>query len=289
MRLCPACAFAHADSGWLCKNCGLAPPTADGITLLAPEIAGGDGSDATYEHEALAAAERVHFWFRARARLIAWSINRHFPQAASLLDVGCGSGGVLAELQTYCPQLTLTGAEVLLAALRYARARIPDVELLQVDVRRLPFEREFDVFCAFDVLEHLDDDERMLGEMAKAVRPGGGLVVTVPQHPQLWSRVDDYSRHRRRYRRSELVARVQRAGFAVQRVTSFVALMLPAMMLSRIRDRRQERPFDPRAELHIGAVANAIATLLSDVERYAIQLGVSWPAGGSLLLVAVKR
>jgi hypothetical protein len=82
---------------------------------------------------------------------------------------------------------------------------------------------------------------------------------------------------------------VQRAGFAVQRVTSFVALMLPAMMLSRIRDRRQERPFDPRAELHIGAVANAIATLLSDVERYAIQLGVSWPAGGSLLLVAVKR
>lgn len=288
MRLCPACAFAYAESGWRCRNCGLTPPTADGITLLAPEIARGDGSDATYEHEALAAAERVHFWFRARARLIAWSINRHFPQAANLLDVGCGSGGVLAELRSHCPQLRLTGAEVLLEALRYARRRMPEVELLQVDVRRLPFQQEFDVVCAFDVLEHLDDDEQMLREMARTVRPGGGLVVTVPQHPQLWSRVDDYSRHRRRYRRSELVGRVERAGFAVRRVTSFVTLMLPAMMLSRVRDRRQESPFDPRAELQIGSVTNAVATLLSDVERYAIRMGVSWPAGGSLLLVAVK-
>jgi len=198
MRLCPACGTAHADSGWRCASCGLTPTTADGITLLAPEITGGDGSDATYEHEALAVAEDAHFWFRARGRLIAWSINRHFPQATTLLDVGCGSGGVLAELQRRCPQLTLTGAEVLLEPLRYARRRMPDVELLQVDVRGLPFAREFDVVCAFDVLEHLDDDEHMLREMGNTVRPGGGLVVTVPQHPRLWSRVDDFSRHRRR-------------------------------------------------------------------------------------------
>ena len=60
------------------------------------------------------------------------------------------------------------------------------------------------------------------------------------------------------------------------------------MMLSRIRDRGQERPFDPRAELQIGSFTNSVATLVTDVERYAIQAGVSWPAGGSLLLLAVK-
>jgi SAM-dependent methyltransferase len=268
--------------------CGFAPATADGIPLLAADIARGDGTDATYEHDALAAAQRAHFWFRARARLIAWTINRHFPEATSLLDVGCGTGSVLAELQARCPRLTLTGAEVLLEALRHARRQLPDVEVLQLDVRRLPFAREFDVVCAFDVLEHLDDDGQMLNEMGRTVRQGGGLVVTVPQHPQLWSRVDDFSRHRRRYRRRELVARVQGAGFSVQRVTSFTTLMLPAMIWSRLRDRQRHTAFDPRAELQIGSVSNTIAASLTDVERWAIQAGISWPAGGSLLLVAVK-
>ena len=105
---------------------------------------------------------------------------------------------------------------------------MPDAELLEVDARRLPFEAEFDVVGAFDVLEHIEEDERALIEMHAALRPGGGLVVTVPQHPALWSAVDEYSRHVRRYRRSELLTKLRDSGFEVIHWTSFVSLLLPA-------------------------------------------------------------
>ncbi len=288
MKICPACASAHDASGWVCPICHVAPPVEDGIPLLAPAIKSGDGTDATYSLEALAAAEQKHFWFRNRAELVAWAIREHFPAARSLLDVGCGTGGILASLGTTCANVALTGGDALLDALRYARARVRDVELLQLDIRSLPFERHFDLISAFDVLEHLDDDQHVLQEMRKAVRDGGGLLVTVPQHPELWSRVDDFSRHRRRYRRRELIDRVQRAGFSVRLVTSFTTMMLPAMALSRLLDGRRVTPFDPVAELNVGAAVNAVGSILCAVERTAISHGISWPAGGSLLLLATK-
>ena len=57
---------------------------------------------------------------------------------------------------------------------------------------------------AFDVLEHIADDELVLSQMHQAVRKGGGIILTVPQHSFLWSEIDEYSRHVRRYSVSEL-------------------------------------------------------------------------------------
>ena len=74
-----------------------------------------------------------------------------------------------------------------------AVSRVPDVQLYQLDGRRLPFEEEFDVVGAFDVLEHVDDDGLVLAQMHQATKPGGGIIVSVPQHPWLWSAVDEFS------------------------------------------------------------------------------------------------
>lgn len=289
MRLCPTCESSltgPTNADWLCTTCGFRPASDEGVLLLAPEAVPGEATETPYEWQALTEAERRHFWFRTRARLIAWAIDRHFARATSLLDVGCGAGSILAHLSAVCPRLELTGAEVRLDALRHARTRVRGVELLQLDIRKLPFMQHFDVVCAFDVLEHLDDDLAALRELAKAVRVGGGLIVTVPQHPRLWSRVDEFSGHRRRYRRRELVARVRRAGFSIRRVTSFATLVMPGLLWSRARDRRRRAAFDPTAELRIAPAPNAAAQLLSNIELLTIRAGLSWPAGGSLLVVA---
>jgi len=73
-----------------------------------------------------------------------------------------------------------------------------------MDVRRIPFREEFDVIGAFDVLEHVKEDEEVLLQMYQATRKRGGILVTVPHHPFLWSPVDDYARHVRRYKTLEL-------------------------------------------------------------------------------------
>src|SRR5262249_38474167 len=216
---------------------------------------------------------------------IAWAIARYFPHCTSLLDVGCGSGGVLAALRARFPQLRVEAGDALREALDCARRRLPDVSFVQIDVGRLPYDGEFDVACAFDVIEHLDDDEHALGEMHRACRVGGGVIITVPQHPFLWSAVDDYSRHRRRYSRRELVGKLRRAGFTVERATSFLTLLLPALVAARWQ-KRDAASLDPGAELRIGSALNSVLDAVCRVEASAIAAGLSLPAGGSLLVVA---
>jgi SAM-dependent methyltransferase len=237
--------------------------------------------------EALAEAEPHSFWFRARNRLIVSTLRRHFPEARSLLELGCGTGYVLEALHAAFPALRLVGSELYEEGLAVARRRLPDVELVRLDARELPYRDEFDVVGAFDVLEHLDEDEVVLEQAFAAVRPAGGVLLLVPQHPRLWSAMDDVAHHVRRYTRSELVGKVRRAGFEVERATSFVSSLLPAMAASRAARRLLRRPYDPVAELRPGPL-NGVFERILDGERRLIERGVSLPAGGSLLVVGRK-
>jgi SAM-dependent methyltransferase len=175
------------------------------------------------------------------------------------------------------------------AGLEVASACGTRAELIQGDALHLPYAAEFDVVGAFDVIEHIEDDERVLQQMASAVAPGGGVIITVPQHPFLWSPFDDYSHHCRRYTRRELVRHLLVAGLNVMRVTSFVSLLLPAMLLSRVKlSRGQHGSTDPAEEFRISPLANKVAAAVMHAERVLIRGGMSLPVGGSLLAVATR-
>jgi SAM-dependent methyltransferase len=285
VKRCLACGERFASDGWRCPACGNAPPF-DGVVTFAPELAIGGGLSPE-SFEMLPEVEERSFWFRSRNQLIAWAIRTYFPAARSLLEVGCGTGFVLAGLGRAFPELQLSGSEISPAGLTVARSRVPCAELFQMDARRVPFDSEFDVIGAFDVLEHIAEDEVVLTEIRRAVRPGGGVVVTVPQHPFLWSEADEFSRHERRYTRRELVSKVEQAGLHVRRVTSFVTLLLPAMWLSRAWSRRSES-FDPGREYRSSARVDRALERVMAVERSAIKRGFDLPVGGSLLVVATR-
>jgi SAM-dependent methyltransferase len=253
-------------------------------------LAGGSGTEG-FEPEyfaQLARVEQEHFWFRSRARLIVWALRRYFPEARSYLEVGCGTGQLLAELQAAWPGLALSGGEVFEEGLRYAAKRAPGATLLQMDVRRIPFEEAFDILGAYDVLEHVDDDTTVLSAMFRALKPSGGLLLTVPQHPVLWGPSDEYARHKRRYTRSELISKVARSGFEIIRTTSFVSVLFPGMIVSRLLPRRRGTTYDPFREFRISGYLNRMLGWVSDIERMLIHFGVSFPYGGSLMLIARK-
>jgi len=237
-------------------------------------------------HAELARLEAGNFWFRARNRLIAWAVRRYFPEAKTLLEIGCGTGYVLSALAAALPGAQLSASEVHADALSYAADRVPGATLFQMDARALPFESEFDVVGAFDVIEHIDVDTEVLREMHRAAAPGGGVLITVPQHPFLWSAFDVHSHHVRRYTAAELRDKVTAAGFDIVRMTSFVSLLLPLMLASRLIKRTSPENHDPLAELRVSGWRNAALEAVMAAERGLIRLGASFPAGGSLLLVA---
>lgn len=236
----------------------------------------------------LAEIEPGQYWFESRNALIVWAIGRYFPHATSLLEVGCGTGFVLQGVRRAYPSMALTASDAMEGGLEIARRRVPDASFRQEDAQDLDSTDRFDVVCAFDVLEHIVDDERVLRRLHAAAAPGGGLMITVPQHPSLWSRADEFGHHVRRYRRRELVEKIEKAGFELLRVTSFVVVLLPLLAVSRLLERRSTGPLTEREAKPAAAVNKALSALLA-LERQSIRLGASWPAGGSLLAVARRR
>jgi SAM-dependent methyltransferase len=285
MKLCSECSELVDEHGRQCSFCLHRTKKLDGHWAFAPELAEqNEGFEADY-FSRLAQLEAGNFWFRSRNRLVIWALQRYFPKAQSFMEIGCGTGFVLSGVQKALPELALCGSEIFAAGLSFAAERLPGVELFQMDARRIPFREEFDVVGAFDVLEHIKEDEEVLAQMYQATRRGGGILITVPHHPFLWSASDDFARHARRYKTRELSDKVRKAGFEILRITSFVSFLLPLLAVSRLKQRLSSEPFDPTSEFNINSSVNTALEKILDAERSLIRAGLSLPAGGSLLLV----
>jgi len=260
----------------------------DGALAFAPELA---RENAGYDPERFCQMPDIddeHFLRRARNRLFSWALSRYFPGSSRFLEIGSGIGVVLKALRADNPTLELWGSEIYASGLDVIRQNVSDAHVFQADACRLPFDAEFDAIGAFDVLEHIEDDREVLRQLYRALVPGGGLLLSVPQHPFLWSQRDEYVCHKRRYTRRELLDKIRDAGFETIRVTSFVSLVFPLMAWAALSSRRPRADYDPFSEFKIGPVRSGILTAAFDLERLLIKAGISFPFGGTLFVVAQK-
>ena len=84
-------------------------------------------------------------------------------------------------------------------------------------ISALPFpDRTFALVSALDIIEHVDDEDRALDELARVAAAGATLLISVPLHPERWTRFDQLVGHRRRYEPERLCAQLARHGFAIE-------------------------------------------------------------------------
>lgn len=288
MKICQACDGRFEAANFECPKCGHAPPSLpkplEGIPSFAPGLAlTNDSFDPDY-FPVLAEAQDRHFWMRQRTALVLWTFDNFFPGARHVLELGCGGGGMLRAIHAHRSDITLDGADLFASGLALAAEELPEgSRLMQVDAAALPFEAEYDIVSLFDVLEHTDDDSAVLTSSARALKPGGGLLLTVPQHAFLWSHLDEMAHHRRRYSSRGLKAKLRAAGFHIEAAISYQSLLLPVMYLARFTHRRTRRPSDV---LRLNRVLNGILKGICLVERAMIRSHIRLPFGDSLLIVA---
>lgn len=289
MKRCLYCQANHDAETWECPQCNKAPVTLQGKPSFAPDLAKQCSGFRPEYFATLASLEQQNFWFTARNRLILWAIQKHFADFDSCLEIGCGTGFVLSGIAQSFPGRRYAGSEVYSEGLSFAEKRLPrGTSLFQMDARKMPFDAEWSLIAACDVLEHIDDDEGALREIHRSLLPGGGLMLTVPQHQWMWSIQDEQACHVRRYSRGELLTKLRNAGFEIVGTSSFVSLLLPAMWLSRSTNRQAATPPDPMRELKLSNWLNTALGHVMSVERQLIQWGIDMPVGGSLLVCARK-
>jgi SAM-dependent methyltransferase len=140
-----------------------------------------------------------------------------------VLNAGAGAGSLTLKMAAL--GLRVTSVEASPDLCDWARAALRERGLegpnpvLRGDARRLELpDASFDAAVCAEVLEHLDDDRAALAELARVLRPGGLLLVTVPANPYRYDWTDRWAGHRRRYDAPVLEARMREAGFAEPRV-----------------------------------------------------------------------
>ena len=172
--------------------------------------------------------ERSHWWFAGRRAVILAALHRFVRPGSRILDFGCGAGGLTVEIaRTY----DVVGVDFSAPPLEVARGRGLSVQLLK-STDALP--TGFDAVCAFDVVEHVDDDTAELKRLAASVRPGGVVMVTVPAYPMLWGRMDEVAGHHRRYRLRGLDRVARAAGLTRLHASYFNMWLFPAIAAGRL-------------------------------------------------------
>lgn len=263
----------------------------EGVVCYAPELAFGNDNYSPEFFKRMYAAEEKNFWFRSRNRLIKYIVLKYKKRnQIDFLEIGCGTGFVLSGLSSV-PKIHLSGSEIFLEGLKYTKKRLPEIDLFQLDATKIPFTERFDMIGAFDVLEHISDDEKVMSEVLKALKIGGYFIISVPQHRFLWSYLDDMAFHKRRYTRGELREKLQTSGYKVEYITSFVFMLFPIMFVSRYLKKGKKREYtmdDNMAELELSPFLNKILTLFMRFDELLIKAGIRLPFGGSLIAVARK-
>lgn len=230
--------------------------------------------------------ERTHWWFVVRTRLVLETIARACScDRARVLEVGCGTGGLLSLLAERYPQAALAGVEPSAGAVAAALRRGCNVDAGMFD--RLPRDdSSVDLLLALDVLEHCADDIAAAHEAYRVLAPGAPWVLTVPALPSLWGPHDEANAHHRRYTRKTLSTVLKQAGFEIERVTYFNTLLLPVGYLSRW----VARLTGSRAALGVNtpvAPVNAVMRAIFSAELPILR-HTDMPIGMSLLAVVRK-
>lgn len=184
--------------------------------------------------------DRAHWWFVGRRAVVLAEMARRLAGAGlRMVEIGCGSGGMLEALDRFGSALGVESDPVL-----SGRARERDLGVVPGALPdNLPIEAScWDAVCLFDVLEHVDDEAASLRACRRLLAPGGRLFVTVPAYAWLWSRHDDLLGHRRRYTTGSLRRAAEAAGLVVERLTYFNMLLAIPIMMVRLARAALGRP-----------------------------------------------
>jgi SAM-dependent methyltransferase len=171
-------------------------------------------------HELLADNRRFYDLLWSGAHLIEAEHFNTWPLVQSLLPA---HGLQLEVAPGLRPRLPIKGTQfvdISAPALTALQARGADVVLSQVS--SLPFaDATFDLVCALDIIEHVDDEDAALSELSRVAASGATLIISTPLHPLRWNTFDDFVGHKRRYEPARLVEKLAQHHLTVERTAAF--------------------------------------------------------------------
>ena len=236
--------------------------------------------------------ESAHPWSVGRRDIVLRLLKRlGAAQSDSILEVGCGSGALVEELEAHGYD-SVVGLDMSPLAVSAAHSRGVD-SVVQGDATALEYEDDsFDIVIASDVLEHLMNERLALSEWNRVLKPSGQLVIFVPAFAFLWSQHDVENQHYRRYSRSMLESVLLQSEFTIDRIGYWNAWLFAPLtgvrMIRRVIGRKaQVEQKDEFVEM--SGIASAAFKTMFRLENAYLGAGGKFPLGVSVFAVARPR
>lgn len=232
--------------------------------------------------------EHEYWWHVGRRFILTRLIRTYaacFKNDLSIIDIGCGTGGNYEFLENFGNVL---GADNSAFAVKYCREKGKPVKF--VSGNPLPFpDGSYDLITLFDVLEHIEDDKKMLEECRRILKKGGKIVATVPAYKSLWSDHDEILGHYRRYSKKELLDKVESADFETIKVSYCITFMFPLIFVFRlIKNKFFKNNRTNSAYFLLPRIINNMFIAILRVESYLVDK-IGMPFGCSIVIVSEKK
>ncbi|MES2725845.1 MAG: class I SAM-dependent methyltransferase [Bacteroidota bacterium] len=236
--------------------------------------------------------ERSNWWFTARLEILKSHIQKLYPGRTDLniLNVGVATGATSVMLESFGKVKSIEYDEV---CFNFVKEKL-QIDIEQGSILELRFaDNTYDLVCAFDVIEHVEDDQLAVNEMARVCKPEGFVFVTVPAFMSLWSQHDVVNHHFRRYKTDELSKLFNKSG-QIQYLTYFNSwLFIPIWLVRSLSNKfpklfKRDGSGSDHSMFTLGFL-NTVLYYLFLSENTLLKRKVSFPFGVSALLSWKKK
>jgi SAM-dependent methyltransferase len=237
--------------------------------------------------------EREHWWFKARLEILRNVTNEltsEFEGKSKILNAGAATGATSIMLKKFGDVLSLEHDKDCAEFL----SKVLDEEVLNNSLTDLSLdEKSFDIVCAFDVIEHIDDHEKAVREINRVLKNGGYIFITVPAFNILWSHHDIINHHFRRYRLEELERILIKNGFQIKYSTYFNFFLFPPILILRLFSKLFTKKTSNEStgsdfEKFNSLIINKILYKLFLSESALLRLKIKMPFGVSAMIIGKK-
>ena len=240
--------------------------------------------------------ERSHWWFKARLEilesLLKSKILRSNTQKLKILNAGVATGATTTMLEKYGMVTSLEYDKNCCTFLEHELK----IEVVNASLTDLPFEDDsFDLVCAFDVIEHIEDDALAVKEIYRVLKKQGLVYLTVPAFHFLWSHHDVVNHHFRRYTLKGFLNLIFLENFEIVYKSYFnTFLFLPVFLARRIgkflkTNTDKESSGSDFEKFKANSLVNRFLFYLFKTEQLFLTKNINFPFGVSALIIGVKE
>ncbi|HBG26852.1 MAG: hypothetical protein A2Y10_07700 [Planctomycetes bacterium GWF2_41_51] len=245
----------------------------------------------SYLYDEIFKMEQKHWWFCAKRKIVLSLIKKYLPlnspeKDIKVYDLGCGCGMMLMDLSK-CGYNAL-GFESNNLALEYCRKRGVKAFNSEITQKIELNDNSADCVTLLDVLEHVEDEKKVLSEVFRILKPGGLLICTVPAYQWLWTRRDEFHHHKKRYNKNDIIKLFKSFSQCNVILASYINCFLFPIALC---ERFIRKKFSPSASGDLSLPKfgiNAILKNIFSLERFFLKNNISLPFGLSVIAIIQK-